>query len=457
MANVLIVDDDAALREGLAETVADLGHVPRVTASGREALALLTANDIDCVLLDLRMPGGMDGIEVLRRIRERDDAPPVIVLTAFATAENTIEAMRLGAFDHLTKPIGRLELDALLKRLPRRGIPLAADGASETGTLIGSSEAMRRVQKTIGLAADSDATVLILGETGTGKELVARALHEHGSRKTKPFVAINCAAIPADLLESELFGHVKGSFTGATADRVGAFREAADGTLFLDEIGDMPAAMQGKILRAIEERVVTSVGGKPYRFDARLIAATHRDLPNLVANGAFREDLYYRLNVVPILLPSLREHREDILPLAEHFLRCEVRQGAPKRLSASASALLLEHSWPGNVRELRNVIARACVLVRGDTIDATDLEIAQPGRQIPSRDELLEGDLPSAVAKLEAAMIRKALEACGGNRTEAARHLNINRQLLYTKMQRYGLTDPEASEKLTPPVGKADA
>jgi two-component system NtrC family response regulator len=457
MANVLIVDDDAALREGLAETVADLGHVPRVTASGREALALLTANDIDCVLLDLRMPGGMDGIEVLRRIRERDDAPPVIVLTAFATAENTIEAMRLGAFDHLTKPIGRLELDALLKRLPRRGIPLAADGASETGTLIGLSEAMRRVQKTIGLAADSDATVLILGETGTGKELVARALHEHGSRKTKPFVAINCAAIPADLLESELFGHVKGSFTGATADRVGAFREAADGTLFLDEIGDMPAAMQGKILRAIEERVVTSVGGKPYRFDARLIAATHRDLPNLVANGAFREDLYYRLNVVPILLPSLREHREDILPLAEHFLRCEVRQGAPKRLSASASALLLEHSWPGNVRELRNVIARACVLVRGDTIDATDLDIAQPGRQIPSRDELLEGDLPSAVARLEAAMIRKALEACGGNRTEAARHLNINRQLLYTKMQRYGLTDPEASEKLTPPVGKADA
>jgi DNA-binding NtrC family response regulator len=457
MANVLIVDDDAALREGLAETVADLGHVPRVTASGREALALLTANDIDCVLLDLRMPGGMDGIEVLRRIRERGDAPPVIVLTAFATAENTIEAMRLGAFDHLTKPIGRLELDALLRRLPRRGIPLAADGASETGTLIGSSEAMRRVQKTIGLAADSDATVLILGETGTGKELVVRALHEHGSRKTKPFVAINCAAIPADLLESELFGHVKGSFTGATADRVGAFREAADGTLFLDEIGDMPAAMQGKILRAIEERVVTSVGGKPYRFDARLIAATHRDLPNLVANGAFREDLYYRLNVVPILLPSLREHREDILPLAEHFLRCEVRQGAPKRLGASASALLLEHSWPGNVRELRNVIARACVLVRGDTIDATDLDIAQPGRQIPSRDELLEGDLPSAVAKLEAAMIRKALEACGGNRTEAARHLNINRQLLYTKMQRYGLTDPEASEKLTPPVGKADA
>ena len=456
MANVLIVDDDAALREGLAETVADLGHAPRVAASGREALAALVGDNIDCVLLDLRMPGGMDGIEVLRRIREENDAPPVIVLTAFATAENTIEAMRLGAFDHLTKPIGRLELDALLKRLPQRGIPLAADGAGESGTLIGSSEAMRRVQKTIGLAADRDATVLILGETGTGKELVARALHQHGLRKTKPFVAVNCAAIPADLLESELFGHVKGSFTGATTDRVGAFREAEHGTLFLDEIGDMPATMQSKILRAIEERVVTPVGGKPCQFDARLIAATHRDLPYLVASGTFRDDLYYRLNVVPIVLPPLRERREDILPLAEHFLRCEAGRGAPKRLSALASALLLEQSWPGNVRELRNVIARACVLVRGETIEVTDVDVAQPGGQIPSRDELLDGDLPSAVAKLEAAMIRKALEACSGNRAEAARRLNIHRQLLYTKMQRYGLADSETSAKPTSPVGKAD-
>jgi DNA-binding NtrC family response regulator len=453
MANVLIVDDDAALREGLAETVADLGHTPRTAASGREALAAVSAHDVDCVLLDLRMPGGMDGIEVLRRIRARDAAPPVIVLTAFATAENTIEAMRLGAFDHLTKPIGRLELDALLRRLPQRGgIPPAANEGSESGTLIGASEAMRRVQKTIGLAADSDATVLILGETGTGKELVARALHQHGSRKTKPFVAVNCAAIPADLLESELFGHVKGSFTGAAADRVGAFREADGGTLFLDEIGDMPAMMQGKILRAIEERIVTPVGGRACRFDARLIAATHRDLPNLVANGAFREDLYYRLDVVPILLPPLRERREDVLPLAQDFLRHEARQSAPKRLSALASALLLEHCWPGNVRELRNVVARACVLVRGEIIEATDLDVAEPGRQIPSRDELLDGDLPSAVAKLEAAMIRKALEACSGNRAEAARRLNINRQLLYTKMQRYGLAEPAAPEKPTPSV-----
>jgi DNA-binding NtrC family response regulator len=456
MVKVLIVDDDTAMREGLAETVGDLGHEPHTSATGREALAVLADDDFDCVLLDLRMPGGMDGIEVLRRIRAQQNASPVIVLTAFATAENTIEAMRLGAFDHLTKPVGREELGTLLNNLPSRRLAEPA-APGEVSSLIGSSEPMRRVQKTIGLAADSDATVLILGETGTGKELVARALHEYGVRKSKAFVAVNCAAIPADLLESELFGHVKGAFTGATTDRAGAFREAADGTVLLDEIGDMPMSMQGKILRAIEQRVITPVGGKPCRFEARVIAATHRNLTSLVTNGAFREDLYYRLNVVPIVLPPLRERRDDILPLAEDFLRRDGRHGTPKRLSAAASERLLQHSWPGNVRELRNVIARARVLVRGDTIEATDLDIAPPDQQSRMRDELLEGDLPSALAKLEAAMIRKALAACGGNRTEAARRLNINRQLLYTKMQRYGIGEPAVSGKPTPPVGKTDA
>jgi DNA-binding NtrC family response regulator len=394
MVKVLIVDDDTAMREGLAETVGDLGHEPHTSATGREALAVFAGGNFDCVLLDLRLPS-------------RSLAEP-------------------------TAPAG------------------------EASNLIGLSEAMRRVQKTIGLAADSDATVLILGETGTGKELVARALHEHGVRKSKPFAAVNCAAIPADLLESELFGHVKGAFTGATTDRAGAFREAGDGTVLLDEIGDMPVPMQGKILRAIDQRVIAPVGGKPCRFEARVIAATHRNLPNLVANGAFREDLYYRLNVVPIVLPPLRERHDDILPLAEDFLRREGARGAPKRLSVAASERLLEHSWPGNVRELRNVIARACVLVRGDTIEATDLGIALSDQESPTRDELLEGDLPSALAKLEAAMIHKALAACGGNRTEAARRLNINRQLLYTKMQRYGIAEPAVSGKPTPPVGKAD-
>ncbi|MDN3277556.1 sigma-54 dependent transcriptional regulator [Frankia sp. RB7] len=451
MATVLIVDDDAALRDGLAETLTDLGHTPRLAASGREGLAALDG-DVDAVLLDLRMTG-MDGIEVLRRIRSENHAPPVVVLTAFASAANTIEAMRLGAFDHLSKPIGREELRALLHRLPHR-TPVVGQPQDDAGdTLIGTSESMRRVQKAIGLAADSDATVLILGETGTGKELVARALHVHGKRKDGPFVAVNCAAIPEDLLESELFGHVKGSFTGATADRAGAFRDAANGTLFLDEIGDMPLAMQAKILRALQEQVVTPVGGKPIRTTARVIAATHRDLSRLVAAHGFREDLYYRLNVVPIAIPTLRERVADIAPLAHHFLaRAAASGGRHKQLDAAALDKLRHHAWPGNVRELRNVIERACVMTRGDVIGPDDIDIS--GSELTTGRAELDADLPTAVAQLETKMIQRALDACGGNRTEAARRLNINRQLLYTKMQRYGLA--ETSENLTGRVGKDD-
>jgi DNA-binding NtrC family response regulator len=322
--------------------------------------------------------------------------------------------------------------------------------------LVGSSEAMRGVQKTIGLAADTDTTVLILGETGTGKELVARALHEHSRRKTKPFVAVNCAAIPAELLESELFGHAKGAFTGATFERQGAFREADGGTILLDEIGDMSSAMQAKILRALQERVVSPLGGKPVHVDVRVIAATHRDLPALVSANRFREDLFYRLNVVTIRLPPLRERPGDTMQLAEHFLQLAAGRGAPKRLSAAAVARLTDHTWPGNVRELKNVIERAHVLVRGEIITDTDLDIAadQSTPQALAR-EWLTADLPSAVARLEKEMIIRALEQCGGNRTEAARQLNINRQLLYSKMQRYGLA-LEASQNPTPSVRKTD-
>ena len=461
MAIILIVDDDAGLRDGLAEAVGDLRHQPRTAATGREALVHLDQESVDAVLLDLRMPGGIDGIEVLRRIRMRPNPPPVAVLTAFASAENTIEAMRLGAFDHLTKPIGRDDLKALLARmLAHREAMARRDDIPEhaAGTLIGASEGMRRVQKTIGMAADSETTVLILGETGTGKELVARALHQHSRRKAKPFVAVNCAAIPADLLESELFGHVKGAFTGAGADRTGAFRDADGGTLFLDEIGDMPVAIQPKILPVLQERVVTPVGGKPVTVDVRVVAATHRDLESLVASGAFREDLLYRLNVVPIPLPPLRERLADIVPLAEHFLRVSARDGAPKRLTAAAAGRLLAHSWPGNVREIKNVIERANVLVRDAVIDADDLELGRTEHtgleSIPA--QWLDTDLPTALAKLEKAMIVHALAACGGKRTEAARRLNINRQLLYAKMERYGLAEKPASENPTHGVGKAD-
>ena len=452
MATILIIDDDAGLRDGLAEALGDLGHEPRLAATGRDGLAALDA-EIDAVLLDLRMPGGMDGIEVLRRIRAGRDAPPVVVLTAFASAANTIEAMRLGAFDHLSKPIGRAELKALLDRLPERRPAFSPADADTTDGLIGSSEPMRRVQKTIGLAADSDANVLILGETGTGKELVARALHAHGRRKAGPFVAVNCAAIPEDLLESELFGHVRGSFTGATADRTGAFRDAAGGTLFLDEIGDMPLPMQAKILRALQEQVITPVGGKPLRTNARVVAATHRDLARLAAAGRFREDLYYRLDVVQIAIPPLRERADDVLPLARHFLAiAAARNGRQKHLGEAAIENLQRPSWPGNVRELRNVIERACILTRGDVIGPDDVDTS--AGPTPSSHLSPEADLPAAVAALERQMIARALAACSGNRTEAARRLNINRQLLYTKMQRYGLAEP--SEKLTIGVGKDD-
>jgi DNA-binding NtrC family response regulator len=358
MAHILIVDDDATMRDALAEVVIDLGHSACMAANGMLALELLDTEAVNAMILDLRMPG-IDGIEVLRRMRERTGAPPVTVLTAHATASNTIEAMRLGAFDHLTKPIGRADLAEVLQRMLDSVVESGGGVcATESEALIGSSEAMRTVQKTIGVLADSDATVLITGDTGTGKEVVARAIHEHGQRNRGPFIAVNCAAIPADLLESELFGHVRGAFTGASADRDGAFRQAECGTLFLDEIGDMDIAMQAKILRALQERVVVPVGGRPVPVKVRVIAATHRDLVRCVRDGTFREDLFYRLHVVPIHLPPLSERIADIVPLAEYFLN---RATAGKRLSADAAAHLIRYGWPGNARELKNAMERAAM------------------------------------------------------------------------------------------------
>jgi len=450
MATVLIVDDDAALREALSEVARDLGHDPRPAGSGREALELLDRQVADAVLLDLRMPG-MDGLEVLRLIRARPQPPPVAVLTAHATATNTIEAMRLGAFDHLTKPIGREDIARVLQRMIAGAALRPLSGATmPQDRLIGSSEAMRQVQKAIGMLADSEATVLVTGETGTGKELVARAIHDHGHRGRGPFVAVNCAAIPTELLESELFGHVRGAFTGAASDRFGAFREADRGTVFLDEIGDMDLAMQAKILRALQERVVTPVGGKPAAVEVRVIAATHQDLPQRVRQGKFREDLFYRLHVVPIHLPPLRERIADIVPLAEHFLSC----CGGKQLSADAAARLLRHNWPGNVRELQNTMERAAVLMRGAVINVADLGFIGEAQTTGDSLDWPDEDLPTALARLEEMLIRRALLRSGGNRAEAARTLNIHRQLLYAKIRRYGL---EVSDDRTQDVRQTDA
>jgi DNA-binding NtrC family response regulator len=451
MSTVLIVDDDAALRKALATALSDLGHEPAEAADGAAALAWLVRRRADAVLLDLRMPG-MDGIEVLRRIRAQADPPPVAVLTAVPTSANTIEAMRLGAADHLAKPIGREDLKALLARMLSAPAPVPLSPVADDDEFVGSSMAMREVQKTIGLLADSDSTVLISGETGTGKEIVAHSIHRHGRRAKAPFVAVNCAAIPAELLESLLFGHVRGAFTGAFADRAGSFQEAAGGTLFLDEIGDMDAAMQAKLLRVLQERVVTPVGGRPVPVDVRVIAATHRDLPSAVRAGYFREDLYYRLGVVPLPLPPLRERLADIVPLAEHFLALAAAGGAPKRLSSDAASRLLRHSWPGNVRELRNAVERAAVLVRRPVVTAADLDFLNTSGALPNTD-WLEGTLPEAVARLEAEIIRRALVWADGNRARAAERLGIRRQLLYDKIARYGLDE---SPKRTDGVPKED-
>jgi two-component system NtrC family response regulator len=458
MATILIVDDDAAMREGLAETLSDLGHRAVEAPDGDAALAIAARERLDAVLLDLRIPR-KDGLEILRQLRSRPGAPPIAILTAYASAENTIEAMRLGAFDHLTKPIGRDDLISLISRMLRSrsdtSPPIAPEGDDEA--LVGSSDALRAVQKMIGLVTDSDATVLITGETGTGKELVARAIHQHGRRASGPFVAVNCAAIPAELLESELFGHVRGAFTGAAGERNGAFRDAARGTLFLDEVGDMDFAMQAKILRALQERTVTPVGGRPTRVDVRVLAATHRDLETAARDGAFREDLFYRLNVVPIHLAPLRERPADIIPLAAHFL---FRATEPrKQLSADAAARLMAYAWPGNVRELRNAIERVAILCRGNIITASDLAFlsaAPASRHQEGTIDWTKGDLPGAVARLEMHMIKQALQETSGNRTEAAKRLGIHRQLLYAKAEKYGIAAGEVSADQTGAVVKAD-
>jgi DNA-binding NtrC family response regulator len=442
MARILIVDDDAALRDTLAAAVADLGHVTSEAGGGAEALAMIQAGSADAVILDLRM-AGMEGLEVLRRL-QGSGPPPITVLTAHATAANTIEAIRLGAADHLTKPISQAELKRVIETMLMSRVTAGpiTHGDGEPDEFVGSSAALRSVQKAIGRLADADTTVLIGGETGTGKELVARAIHSHGRRGNKPFIAVNCAAIPRDLLESELFGHVRGAFTGATGDRAGAFRDADAGILFLDEVGDMDLAMQAKILRVLQDGVVTPVGGRAVKVDVRIIAATNRNLEQRVHEGVFREDLFYRLNVVPVHLPPLRERIADIVPLAEHFLR----QARGPGLGPAAAAALLRYEWPGNVRELKNAMQRATALVRTPMLTESDFSFLASTPKSPKTIDWPEEDLASALARLEEMLIRRALDRCQGNRAEAARMLGIRRQHLYSRLERYGIVSAERTD-----------
>ena len=439
MARVLIIDDDEAFRQALAETVQDLGHEALQASRAERAFELVSQADL--IFLDQKMPG-LSGIEFLQ---EAKPPVPVIVLTAFASSANTIGAIKLGAFDHLTKPIGRRDLESVLERALAKPAtltsPLEPDAAEE---LIGFCTPMREVQKKIGIAASGDVAVLVQGETGTGKELVALAIHRFSDRGRQPFVAVNCAAIPRELLESELFGHVRGAFTGALAARPGKFREAEGGTLLLDEIGDMSLEMQAKVLRTLQDKVVTPLGGSSsQRVDVRIVAATHQNLAQKVEQGSFRKDLFFRINALTITLPPLRERGADILMLAEHFLRRSGRAG--QSFSAGAAKKLLEQPWPGNVRELENVIRTASLAVRGPVIDEDDLPLPEPIQltSVPASAQRADYDLDfrAAVRRLEKQLLQRALLKAHGNRAEAARLLNIHRQLLYAKLKEHNLAE----------------
>jgi DNA-binding NtrC family response regulator len=448
MADLLIVDDEPAARTTLAILLRKRGHRVVQAAGVREAVKVLDACAFDLVVTDLRMPDG-DGLEVLRSAKAHCPEVVVILLTAYAGWESAKEAMQLGAYDYFEKGKEPDEfLHRIDKALEEKG--LRHENANlrrqvrERYSLpgfIAQSNQMQRVLDLVLRVAPTDATVLIQGESGTGKEVIAKAIHHAGRRADKSFVAVNCGALPEPLLESELFGHVKGAFTGATAHKKGLFAEAHGGTLFLDEIGEMPLTLQVKFLRALQEGEVRPVGStQTTTVDVRVLAATNRDLGQLMQQGRFREDLFYRLNVIPVILPPLRERREDISAMAEHFLRqYGQKQGRPLRLSAEAIATLLRYPWPGNVRELENAMERAAILAQHDSISADDL----PSHMVAGTPLGAAPSLPQAMtlAEAEKLHILQILERFGWNHSRAAEALAIGRTSLWRKLKEYQIED----------------
>jgi two-component system NtrC family response regulator len=453
MSSILLVDDDDSLRRVLSFQLEEAGYDVTAVPSAEAAVEKIgkERRPFDLVVTDLAM-AGMDGIELLRRVKGEVPGTEVIVITAFGTVESAVSAMKAGAFDYVTKPVSRDELlltvdKALrMRRLASENVNLRAELASREGfgSLVGRSPGVREAIATAVKVAATDATVLLLGESGTGKELMARGIHAGSPQAGGPFVAINCAAIPEGLVESEMFGHVRGAFTGAVRDRAGKFEEAHGGTLFLDEIGDLKPDLQAKLLRVSETRVVERVGGgKPVAVDVRLIAATHRDLAEMIRKGEFREDLYYRLSVVSIPIPPLREREEDIPLLVDHFVRKFNRE---ERVSVDADVLALfkRHVWPGNVRELENVIERASILRAGTRITRADLP---PGfGEAVAVETLYPGGLPDgslSLDRLERELIERVLRRFGGNQSRTARYLGISRPTLIYRMKKYGLREEE--------------
>jgi two-component system response regulator AtoC len=445
-ATVLVVDDDERLRDTLAILVRNLGYEALEAADLAGARAALVERDVDVVISDLRMPGG-SGLDLLDFLERRDVRIPVIMLTAYGTIETAVEAMKKGAFDYLLKPFDAAEMALRLERaLALQRFRLEHEYLREQSDsrgldeLIGVSEPMERVFDLIRRVAPTKTSVLVTGETGTGKELVARALHRRSPRDAHLLVPVNLAAVPVELLETELFGHTRGAFTGAVGERVGKFELADKGTLFLDEIGDAPLALQPKILRVLQDGVVEPVGGNERReVDVRIVAATHRDLAAEVAAGRFRADLYYRLRVVEIQMPALRDRRVDIPLLTAQFLRkFSQRRREPVTITAAALRLFEEYPWPGNVRELENVIERAVVLCRGNTIGAQLLDL-RPAASAPT-DEARGLRIDDALEAVEREMILKALEETKQVKARAARILGVSERSLWYKLRKHGLS-----------------
>lgn len=445
MAKILIIDDEPAIRTTLGRILGDEDHETVLCESGEEGLATYAREDFDLVLLDVWLPG-VDGLGVLERLRSVRGTPPVVLISGHGTVETAVKATRLGAYDFLEKPLSleRVLLTvnhALADSKLREEVRNLREHLSLEEMLIGESDAMKRLEQQIESAAPSNSRVLITGENGSGKEVVARALHRHSRRGDAAFVDVNCAAIPEELIESELFGHRKGAFTGAIDDRKGKFELADRGTLFLDEIGDMSLRTQAKVLRVLQEQKFQKVGGQQtVSVDVRVIAATNKSLDAEIANGSFREDLYFRLNVIPIHVPPLRARADDVILLAGHFLRRFAAETGrkPKKLSPSAAALLRGHSWPGNVRELRNLIERLTILVPGETIERDAIDL---GGERTSGAVLIRSDmtLREAREEFEKDFILSRLREYSGNVSRTADALGVERSNLYRKLHAYGI------------------
>ena len=465
---VLIVDDEPNLRKILSAQLSRDGYDVLSAEDGEQGLAVLREHHIDLVVTDLKMPK-IDGMQLLREALREDPDLPIVMITAHGTVDTAVEALKLGAFDYLTKPFDKDEVRQIVaKALKTRALA----GAETTGAqeapgarfgIIGTSPGITEMYAIIERVSDTPTTALITGESGTGKELVARALHENSSRKDKPFIKVNCAAIPKELIESELFGYERGAFTGAVSSKPGRFELANGGTLFLDEIGEIPVEMQVKLLRALQESEFERVGGiKTIRIDVRLVAATNRDLKKLSAAGTFREDLFYRLNVVPIRLPALRERAGDIPHLVEHFLT-KFNERLKKHVTGAdpeALDVLASYPWPGNIRELENVIERAVLFCDAQRVRVVDLPPEVRGAPAPTATPMTDADLQAALAsegglkehvkvamnRLERELVGRALQQTNGNVTHAARLLKISRKGLQLKMKELGLREG-ASEK----------